>query len=80
MKRKRIIKIVAIIMAVLLLASLGFTIIATLISSVGASNELDELNERKKKNQEERDALETERSQLANEKASLMTVSACWAA
>ena len=74
MKRKRIIKIVAIIMAVLLLASLGFTIIATLISSVGASNELDELNERKKKNQEERDALETERSQLANEKASLMTV------
>ena len=41
MKRKRIIKIVAIIMAVLLLASLGFTIIATLISSVGASNELD---------------------------------------
>ena len=72
MKRKRIIKIVAIIMAVLLLASLGFTIIATLIGTAGASNELDELNERQKQNKEDRQALQEERAELAREKASLM--------
>ena len=73
MKRKRIVKLIAIIMALLLLASLGFTIIATLISSAGASNELDELNEKQKQNKEERQALEEEKSSLASEKAALMS-------
>ena len=44
-KRKLWFKIVAIILAVLLLGSLGLTILTSLISTARASEELDELQE-----------------------------------
>ncbi len=76
-KRKLWFKIVAIILAILLLGSLGLTIISSLISSVGASQELDELQEQQETNREERAQLESQRNDLAAQKSALMsTISA----
>ncbi len=72
-KRKLFIKIIAIILAILMLGAVGLTIITSLISSAGASSELDELENQKTANREERAALEEERAALAGEKAALMT-------
>jgi murein DD-endopeptidase MepM/ murein hydrolase activator NlpD len=73
-KRKLWFKIVAIILALLMLGTVGISVIASLISSVHASQELEELTAQQKANKEERDALEAQRSELAGEKASLMSV------
>ncbi len=71
--RKLWVKIVAIILAVILLGSLGLTIITSLVSTARASEELDELQEQQQANKEEREALEAQRSELAGEKARLMS-------
>ena len=71
-KRKLWFKIVAIILAVLLLGSLGLTILTSLISNVRASQELDELQEQQEANKEEREALESQRNDLAAQKTALM--------
>ena len=73
-KRKLWFKIVAIILALLMLGTVGISVIASLISSVHASQELEELTAQQKANKEERDALEAQRSELAGEKAALMSV------
>ncbi len=70
-KRKLWFKIIAIILAILLLGSLGLTIISSLISTVHASEELDELQEQQQANKEEREALESERNDLAAQKYAL---------
>ena len=70
-KRKLWFKIIAIILAILLLGSLGLTIISSLISTVRASEELDELQEQQQANKEEREALESERNDLAAQKYAL---------
>ena len=72
-KRKLWFKIVAIILAILLLGSLGLTIISSLISSVHASEELDELQEQQQANKEERESLEAQRNDLASQKSALMS-------
>ena len=72
-KRKLWFKIVAIILALLLLGSLGLTIISSLISSVHASEELDELQEQQQANKEERETLEAQRNDLAAQKSALMS-------
>jgi murein DD-endopeptidase MepM/ murein hydrolase activator NlpD len=72
-KRKLWFKIVAVILAILLLGSLGLTIITSLISSVHASEELDELQEQQQTNKEEREALESQRNDLAAQKSALMS-------
>ncbi len=72
-KQKLFIKIVAIVLAVLLLGGLGLTIISSLISTARASEELDELQQQQQANKEEREELESRRSDLANQKAALMT-------
>ena len=69
--RKLWFKIIAIILAILLLCSLGLTIISSLISTVHASEELDELQEQQQANKEEREALESERNDLAAQKYAL---------
>ena len=69
--RKLWFKIIAIILAILLLGSLGLTIISSLISTVHASEELDELQEQQQANKEEREALESERNDLAAQKYAL---------
>ena len=69
-KRKLWFKIVAIILAVLMLGTLGLTIIASL---AGASDELDELQEQQEANKREREALESQRNELAGEKSALMS-------
>ncbi len=71
-KRKLWFKIVAIILAALLLGSLALTIISSLVS-VHASEELDELQEQQQTNKEEREALESQRNELAGEKSALMS-------
>ena len=71
-KRKLWFKIVAIILAVLLLGSLGLTILTSLISNARASQELDELQEQQETNKAEREALESERNDLAEQKTALM--------
>ena len=71
-KRKLWFKIVAIILAVLLLGSLGLTILTSLISNARASQELDELQEQQETNKAEREALESERNDLAAQKTALM--------
>ena len=73
-KRKLWFKIVAIILALLMLGTVGISVIASLISSVHASQELEELTAQQKANKEERDALEAQRSELAGENAALMSV------
>ena len=73
-KRKLWFKIVAIILALLMLGTVGISVIASLLSSVHASQELEELTAQQKANKEERDALEAQRSELAGEKAALMSV------
>ena len=72
-KRKLWFKIIAIILAILFLGSLGLTIISSLISSVHASKELDELQEQQQTNKEEREALESQRNDLASQKSALMS-------
>jgi murein DD-endopeptidase MepM/ murein hydrolase activator NlpD len=72
-KRKLWFKIVAIILALLFLGSLGLTIITSLISSVRASEELDELQEQQQANKEERESLEAQRNDLAAQKSALMS-------
>ena len=72
-KRKLWFKIVAIILALLLLGSLGLTIVSSLISSVHASEELDELQEQQQANKEERESLEAQRNDLAAQKSALMS-------
>ncbi len=71
-KRKLWFKIVAIILAALLLGSLALTIVSSLVS-VHASEELDELQEQQQTNKEEREALESQRNELAGEKSALMS-------
>ena len=68
-KRKLWFKIIAIILALLMLGTLGLTIISSL---AGASEELDELQEQQEANREEREALESQRNELASEKSALM--------
>ena len=72
-KQKLFIKIVAIVLAVLLLGGLGLTIISGLISSARASEELDDLHDQQQANQEEREALEEQRNELAGQKSALMS-------
>ncbi|MBR4655860.1 MAG: peptidoglycan DD-metalloendopeptidase family protein [Oscillospiraceae bacterium] len=72
-KRKFWIKIVAIVLAILMLGTVGLTIISSLISNARASGELDQLEDQKNANRAEREALEEEKAALAGEKASLMT-------
>ncbi len=72
-KRKLWIKIVAIVLAVLMLGTVGLTIISSLISNARASGELDQLEDQKNANRAEREALEEEKAALAGEKAALMT-------
>ena len=68
-KRKLWFKIVAIILAVLLLGSLALTIVTSLVSTVHASEELDDLQEQQEANREERAALEAQRNELESQKA-----------
>lgn len=71
MKKRRFwFKLVAIILAVLILGSLGLTIISTLISSVRADN-LEELEKRKEESQREREALEQQQQELKDAKAQI---------
>ena len=72
-KRKLWFKIIAVVLAVLLLGSLGLTIISSLISSVRASEELDELQEQQQANKAERESLEAQRNDLAAQKSALMS-------
>ena len=72
-KRKLWFKIVAVILAILLLGGLGLTIISGLISSARASEELDDLHDQQQANQEEREALEEQRNELAGQKSALMS-------
>lgn len=70
-KRKLWFKIMAVLLAVLLLGSLGFTILASLISSARASDELDSLSAQQAENQREREALESQQAELARQKTGL---------
>jgi len=72
-RRKRIVRIVCVILAVLLLGSLVFGVLSSVMSA-RASEELDELNTEQEQNKEERRQLEAERSAIAGEKSSLMAV------
>ena len=72
-KRKLWFKIVAIILAVLLLGSLALTIVTSLVSTVHASEELDDLQEQQEANREERAELEAQRNELAGQKSALMS-------
>ncbi len=72
-KRKLWFKIVAIILAVLLLGSLALTIVTSLVSTVHASEELDDLQEQQEANREEQAALEAQRNELAGQKSALMS-------
>ena len=72
-KRKLWFKIIAVVLALLLLGSLGLTIISSLISSVHASEELDELQEQQQANKAERESLEAQRNDLAAQKSALMS-------
>ena len=69
-KRKFWYKLIAIILAILMLGSLGLTIISTLISSVRADNR-QELEIRKEENQREREALEQQQQELKDAKAEI---------
>ena len=71
-KRKIWFKIIAVFLAILLLGGLGLSIISSLISSVHASQELDELQEQQQANKEEQEALESQRNDLASQKSALM--------
>ena len=71
-KRKIWFKIIAVFLAILLLGGLGLSIISSLISSVHASQELDELQEQQQANKEEREELESQRNDLASQKSALM--------
>lgn len=72
-RRKRMFRIVCVILAVLLLGSLIFGVLGSVIST-RASEEMDELNAEQEQNQQERQQLESERAALAGEKSALMTV------
>ena len=71
-KRKLWFKIVAILLALLMLGTVGISVIASLISTARASQELDELTAQQEANREERNSLQAQQQELAGEKASLM--------
>lgn len=71
-KRRLWFKIVAVLLALLLLGSLGISIIASLVTSARASEELDSLAEQQEANRQERAELEAARAELAGEKSELM--------
>ncbi len=72
-KRKLWIKIIAVLLALLMLGTVGISVIASLISNARASQELDELNAQQEANREERNSLQSQQQELAGEKASLMS-------
>lgn len=69
-KRKFWVKLIAVILAVLMLGSVGLTILTSLISSVRADNR-QELEARKEENAREREALEEEQQALKDAKAEI---------
>jgi len=72
-KRKLWFKIIAVLLALLMLGTVGISVIASLISNARASQELDELNAQQEANREERNSLQAQQQALAGEKASLMS-------
>lgn len=71
MKKRRFwVKLIAIILAILMLGSVGLTIISSLISSVRADSR-QELETRKEENQREREALEQQQQELKDAKAEI---------
>ena len=71
-KRKFFVKLVAILMAILLLGSLATTIIATLISSARAAESIEELEAQQAENQREREELASQQNELKEAKAEIM--------
>ena len=69
-KRKFWFKLIAVLLAILMLGSLGLTIISSLISTVRAESR-QELETRKEENQREREALEQEQQELKDAKAEI---------
>ncbi len=72
MKRKTFTKVMAIILAILLLGSLVFSVLSYLVAGVGAS-ELDELNEEQEQVQQRREELEQQRRELSAQRAAVQS-------
>ena len=73
MKRKLWFKIVAILMAVLLLGTLMLTIFAALFSAGAVSAEMEALEEQQEENKRQQEALQEQQNELANQKYTLQS-------